>query len=185
MNNSLQTKQLDKNVLNNIKRFDTKSQLQRAIYFFIINNLTAKDDKAELTEIFKQLDTNKDGVISKDELLDGFQRANIAGLTQNDVEQLIDKIDGNKSKTIDYTEFLAAAIDKKKVLNSEQIKKAFSIFDKDNNGKISPSEFKNIFKGVTGVDEQLWVEMIKEVDTDGNGEIDFKEFHEILMKLIN
>ena len=72
MNNNLSTKQIDKSVLNNLKKFETKSQLQRAIYFFIINNLTTKDDKSELTEIFKQLDTNKDGVISKDELLDGF-----------------------------------------------------------------------------------------------------------------
>lgn len=174
---------IDKNVMNNIRSFDTKNQLQRAIYFFMINNIASKNDKKELNQIFAQLDTNKDGVISRDELLAGFEKASVAGLTQADVEHLMDKIDSNKSRSIDYTEFLAAAMDRKKMLSGERIKKAFSIFDKDGNGKISPSEFKNIFKGVNGIDEKLWQEMIHEVDGDGNGDIDFDEFQQLLLKM--
>lgn len=175
---------IDTNIMANLQMFETKNQLQRAIYFFMINNIAGKDEKKELTDLFQKLDTNNDGVISVDELQAGFQAANIAGLTQSDVENLMDKIDSNKSRSIDYSEFLAAAMDRKKLISKEKIRKVFAIFDKDGNGKISPHEFKNIFKGVSGIKEELWFEMIKDVDQDGNGEIDFSEFEDLLLKLI-
>lgn len=178
------SKTIDPNIMQNIRRFETKSQLQRAIYFFMINNLATKDDKKELTEVFQRLDTNNDGVLSREELLAGFQSAQITALTQADVEGLIDKLDSNKSKCIDYSEFLAAAMDRKRLISKERIRKVFGIFDKDGNGKITPSEFKNIFKGATGIKEDMWIDMIKEIDSDGNGEIDYQEFEEMLMKLV-
>mgnify|MGYP003588799732 CR=1 FL=1 len=178
------TKVIDKKILQNLSNFETKSQLQRAIYFFMINNLVSKDEKKELTEIFQRLDTNNDGVISRDELYMGFQAAELPGLTAADIENLMDKIDSNKSKAIDYSEFLAAAMDRKKMISKERIKKVFTIFDKDGNGKISPNEFKNIFKGAAGIKEEVWLEMIKEIDQDGNGEIDYDEFEDLLFKMV-
>ena len=65
-------------------------------------------------------------------------------------------------------------------LTDEQIteyRSAFSSFDKDNNGEIDVDELRFVFKqlGVFMDDEQLGT-LIRQVDTDENGIIDFEEF---------
>ena len=54
-------------------------------------------------------------------------------------------IDINHSGTIDYTEFVMSAIEKKKLLSKETLKSAFKLFDKDGNGYISIGELRGFF----------------------------------------
>jgi calmodulin len=58
-----------------------------------------------------------------------------------------------------------------------EFKEAFEIFDKDRDGFITIKELGEIMKnlGQTPTDAELQ-DMINEVDVDGNGNIDFKEF---------
>ena len=65
-------------------------------------------------------------------------------------------------------------------MNPEKItefKEAFEIFDKDRDGYITTKELGDIMKnlGQTPSEAELQ-DMINEVDIDGNGTIDFKEF---------
>jgi len=60
---------------------------------------------------------------------------------------------------------------------------AFNKFDTDNSGSISPQEIKTIL-GLTNnskMNEQI-NEIIKQVDTDNDGEISFKEFTAMMVK---
>ena len=66
------------------------------------------------------------------------------------------------------------------ILNEDKIKEfkeAFNIFDKDKDGYITTKELGDIMKnlGQTPSEAELQ-DMINEVDIDGNGTIDFKEF---------
>ena len=58
-----------------------------------------------------------------------------------------------------------------------EFKEAFNIFDKDKDGYITTKELGDIMKnlGQTPSEAELQ-DMINEVDIDGNGTIDFKEF---------
>jgi calmodulin len=58
-----------------------------------------------------------------------------------------------------------------------EFKEAFEIFDKDRDGFITIKELGEIMKnlGQSPTDAELQ-DMINEVDVDGNGNIDFKEF---------
>lgn len=58
-----------------------------------------------------------------------------------------------------------------------EFREAFEIFDKDKDGYITIKELGEIMKnlGQTPTDAELQ-DMINEVDVDGNGNIDFKEF---------
>ena len=59
------------------------------------------------------------------------------------------------------------------------------MFDKDNSGAISANEVKEILGGGKKFgSEKIWNDIIKEVDTDGNGEISYEEFKEMMTKLI-
>lgn len=55
-------------------------------------------------------------MLSKEELLHGLKKTNIF-VSEKELETLISKIDINKNGSIDYSEFIALTIDKKKALN--------------------------------------------------------------------
>ena len=52
----------------------------------------------------------------------------------------------------------------------------------DGSGTVSVDELKDIF-GHGKIPDQVWKEMIKEVDENGNGEISFKAFKEMMQKI--
>lgn len=52
-------------------------------------------------------------------------------------KKLFNSLDQNKNSKIDYSEFLTAAVCKRRVLTENNLIKAFKIVDKDKDGKIS------------------------------------------------
>jgi calcium-dependent protein kinase len=49
-----------------------------------------------------------------------------------EVERIMKNCDTDKNGHIDYSEFISATIDKRKLLSKERLKHAFSIFDRVN-----------------------------------------------------
>lgn len=168
--------------LTNLKNFNSKSKLQQAIYYFIVNNMATKEEKNELIKTFKALDANGDGKLTREELMNGYRQKQIA-FDSDDLDAMIGTLDNNQSGAIDYTEFVAAAIDREKLLSKQRIEACFRLFDKDKSGTISKTELKVMFGGNNKVDDNVWTDLIKEVDINGDGEIEFSEFKEMLMKL--
>jgi len=64
-----------------------------------------------------------------------------------------------------------------------EFKEAFSVFDKDGDGTISEKELGTVMRalGLNPTEEEL-TQMVREVDIDGNGEVDFDEFCEMMVK---
>lgn len=56
------------------------------------------------------------------------------------------------------------------------------MFDKDGNGTISGDEIKAVLG--KSADMKVLDDMIKEVDTNGNGEISLVEFKEMMLKFL-
>eukprot|EP01126_Amoeba_proteus_P066773 TRINITY_DN9729_c0_g1_i2.p1 TRINITY_DN9729_c0_g1~~TRINITY_DN9729_c0_g1_i2.p1 ORF type:complete len:152 (-),score=46.39 TRINITY_DN9729_c0_g1_i2:81-536(-) len=67
----------------------------------------------------------------------------------------------------------------------EECRQAFALFDKDGNGNITVDELETVLRsfGQTPTPDELH-NMMKEVDIDGNGEIDFNEFLKMLARNI-
>ena len=63
-------------------------------------------------------------------------------------------------------------MDKEKVLTKQRIHSCFQLFDKDKSGQISRVELKQMLGGSENISEDVWNELIKEVDANGDGEVD-------------
>ncbi len=65
-----------------------------------------------------------------------------------------------------------------------RIREAFNLFDKDKSGKISVKELKKIIKQELGQSEtDLWTSIVEDVDQNGDGELDFREFQEVMSRV--
>jgi calcium-dependent protein kinase len=54
--------------LQNMKNFKSSSKLQQATYAFIASQLISKEEKVQIDKIFKAMDDNGDGKLSKKEI---------------------------------------------------------------------------------------------------------------------
>ena len=83
-----------------------------------------------------------------------------------------------KTKEFDTADYVTNSVFEDEV---KEIKEAFDMFDADLSGAISVAELISSFKSL-GFDEkhEAVMEMLKEIDTNGDGELDFNEFFTLL-----
>ncbi|OMJ70581.1 hypothetical protein SteCoe_31417 [Stentor coeruleus] len=167
--------------MQNLREFHAPNILKDAIITFVTSQYASLKETKELREVFLSLDKDGDGKISKEELLEAFKNT-IGEIEEIEIERIMGEIDSDNNGFIDYTEFLKANIDTKKLLSDQNLKLAFSIFDTDGSGKISAEEIKKVFLCDQSSDENIWKEIIKSLDVNGDGEIDLEEF-KALVKL--
>ena len=143
---------------------------------FIATHLAKDDERRDLDKIFKAIDIDGDGSLSKEEILHGYEEHFGVPITEEQVDEMFEKIDLDGNGTIDYTEFVMATIEEKNLITNERLKMAFKMFDKDNSGALSPDEIKEVLCFDSSVDPSEVDQIIAEVDENGDGEIQFDEF---------
>ena len=121
----------------------------------------------------------KDGQISYEELKKGLKELNCQKITDEELCELFKSIDVDKNGKIDYTEFLAATLQKKMYLKEERLYEAFCNFDLDGCGKITKEELMNVLKSDPSQENEI-ENIIKSIDKNGEGSINYKEFLEMM-----
>ncbi|KAA8522635.1 hypothetical protein F0562_013004 [Nyssa sinensis] len=172
-------KPLDSAVLSRLKQFSAMNKLKKMALRVIAERLS-EEEIGGLKELFKMLDTDNSGTITFDELKDGLRRVG-SDLMESEIKDLMDAADIDNSGTIDYGEFLAATVHLNKLEREENLVSAFSFFDKDGSGYITIDELQQACKEF-GLSEVHLDEMIKEIDQDNDGQIDYGEFAAMMRK---
>jgi calcium-dependent protein kinase len=129
------------------------------------------------------LDTNSDGKLSRDELIEGYRQI-LGDLAEVEVDRILKIADADGSGEIDYSEWVVATTDKKRLLSNEKLETAFNLFDKDGSGTISANEVREVLGVGKNIDEKVWNDIVMEVDANGDGEISFSEFKTMMQKLL-
>lgn len=111
----------------------------------MVNNIATREELRELQLSFEALDTSGDGQIGMEELIVAFKAFSVDA--KKEVEEIFKEVDLDKNGTIEFSEWVVASIDKRQLLTDEKLKIAFSIFDKDGGGSISPEEVKATLVG--------------------------------------
>ena len=103
---------------------------------------------------------------------------------KRDAIAFFEAADTDKNGSIDFVEWSAATINKRVLLNEKNLKTTFEMFDRDGSGFISATEIAQILGHNMSKDEKVWNEIVKEVDLNGDGLIDYSEFKVMMNKFI-
>lgn len=135
------------------------------------------DEQAEkLWQAFKVFDQDGNATIGAEEL-GQVMRSLGQSPTHTELLDTIKEADVDLSGTIDFEELKAAMVSEQGDRNS-RLKLAFSVFDENGSGQITASEMRSVMS--FGLTDQELDEMVKEVDRDGDGSIDFQEFCKLM-----
>lgn len=100
-----------------MRDFKASSKIQQATYAFIASQLISKQEKEEIDKLFRAMDVNGDGQLSKQEVQAGYLEYFGKELKQLDVDAMFDKVDIDQSGQIDYSEFVVASMSQKNILS--------------------------------------------------------------------
>lgn len=162
---------LDIAILRSLRSYAHASHFRRAVLSMMAWSLSA-EDRTELRKQFLLMDKENRGTIThqelRDVLVDGFH------VDSAEAERLFSSIDADHDDEIEYSEFLAAALQSRVKVHEGVLRKTFARFDRDESGCITAENLRSVlgdsFEGIA-MDE-----LLSEADAKGTGRIDYDEF---------
>ncbi|CAI8607395.1 unnamed protein product [Vicia faba] len=154
-----------------------------SISSFLHNELSG-----QFRQVFKLIDTNNDGKISSTELTEVLSCLGYNNYTAaKEAESMMRVLDFNGDGFVDMDEFMFVMKEEnygkeKECDLDEYLMDAFLVFDNDKNGLISPKELRRVLVnlGCENCSLRDCKRMIKGVDKNGDGFVDFEEFKSMM-----
>lgn len=144
----------------------------------------SKSQMKEFREAFRLFDKDGDGCITKEEL--GTVMRSLGQFARvEELQEMLQEIDVDGDGNVSFEEFVDIlsnmTTDTTGLSPADQeereLRDAFRVFDKHNRGYITASDLRAVLQCLgEDLDEDEIEDMIKEVDVDGDGKIDFYEF---------
>lgn len=153
---------------------------------------TKTQEEEETRQAFKVFDKNRDGYIDEQELHQTMKELGVL-LSMDDIKAMMKKAGCQITGRIYYEEFVKLMIEEVHSSQSKgksgeisdellrELKVAFSMVDKDGDGRITPRELMAVLSRLGFKSDDATVKkMISKYDTDGNGTLEFDEFHDMM-----
>ncbi|CAG9329286.1 unnamed protein product [Blepharisma stoltei] len=179
LENSKLNKKASRNeeAITQVSKFRAQTVIEKSIFTFIVSQFSDIAEEKEYIEIFKSLDSNNDGIISKAELID---KCKVLALEDiGEVEEILESCDIDGSGDIEYSEFILAATNWNEAAQVEKLRKAFNLYDKSGDGQLSLEE---LIEAVPGIEPSEWQKFFKEADVNNDGSLSFDEFKKFLLR---
>jgi calcium-dependent protein kinase len=107
--------------LSNLQNFNAQSKLKQATFAFIASQLLSKNEKEQIDRVFKAMDKNGDGVLTKEEIKNGYAEYFGRTLGDNEVDEMFKNVDVDGNGSIDYSEFIVATMNEKHLLSNNKL----------------------------------------------------------------
>ena len=176
-----------KSLITNLKNYRRTSIIQETALAYLVHHFPQIKDVINSCKLFNQIDKSGDGKITKEELLKGLGERYKSDTLEKDVDQIYKNLDMDNNGYIGYEEFVRAAVSKEYFVKEGVLRFAFRYFDKDNSGEITFDEIEELFSqsiiDKSKIHETL-MNIIKEVDVNNDGKINFSEFSKVMKKML-
>lgn len=164
----------------NLKSFRFESEVQLAIYLFLVRQIDNNiEKKSSIDQIYRLIDRSGKGSITQSDFREFLEHHEIQ-LSRQAVKELFQNLDINNTNTIEYYEFLAGAINREKLLTDKNLRHCFNYFDVEKDQKISLDNLKAIFVKVSSSVIEEFFSTCHFKSADG---IDFEEFCQLMRKM--
>lgn len=162
-------------VVKGLAQFTNKCKF-RQVVLGTMTDLLSEQELAMLKQTFESIDTDGNGVITKDELMEAMKQHDSenkeeGGMSTQIVAKLMEFADVDGDGQLSYKELISVVVQRKMSNKEERIWEAFCRFDLNGDGLISREELQQIFSGEDNVDE-----LIESVDQNKDGCVDYDEF---------
>jgi len=124
-----------------LEAYSGQPELKKAVFLLIAHQCT-KPVLTELREIFTHFDEFNRGSLITSSLR---QVLRSTGMRDLQVEKIVHALDKDDSGSVEWTEFIAAALCISVCGEKRLVDAAFAIFDTDNDGEISVADFEELF----------------------------------------
>eukprot|EP00930_Biecheleria_cincta_P058349 TRINITY_DN4418_c0_g2_i1.p1 TRINITY_DN4418_c0_g2~~TRINITY_DN4418_c0_g2_i1.p1 ORF type:complete len:900 (-),score=175.30 TRINITY_DN4418_c0_g2_i1:42-2741(-) len=158
-------------------QFSRYHALKRSALLALAYHVEA-DDVKPLMELFRGMDLNGDGLLTRDEFIKAVKACGVEG---DLIADMMLSVDADHSGIIDYTEFLAATLERYMFVDDHGVVlRAFRSFDQDDSGELTAEEIAETID-MTGPENLEEIERIfAEVDKNGDGVMDYGEFFDMV-----
>ena len=184
----MENKQAEKLLNSWIKLQESNKQtnsgmFRKSVLAYMALNFVEKEEEQKMKNLFYKLSGgNKNYLITKENFAKTIKQVS-NNYTDEEINDLFNKLDENKNGIIEYEELVRGLSDKEKLLNEKNMKQAFNFFDQDKNGTITWPEISNVIfknKKMTNVFKN---QVLKEIQEDGKEvNINFDDFCKIIKK---
>lgn len=103
------------------------------------------------------IDDDNSGIVGRDELVGMFYKYMGDSVTDSELDRMLSIVDSDMSGEIGFSEFVIACLDPKVVLNTDNVKAIFRIFDADGSDSLSMTEIKLSICAGKNLDDRVWL----------------------------
>ena len=168
--------------LQNLKDLSKKTKFYQLVLTYLSYNFSDNKLLDKLNSLYNKLDRNSDYKITKTELSEAYKHANIP-ITNKEIDEIVKSMDFNSNGNIDYEEFIRICIPKERLFTEENLKNAFSMFDTENKGFITPQKIIDFIESTRHINENLKSQIKNEIMDISEEIIDFEEFKNLMLNL--
>lgn len=162
-------------VFNSLKKFSSPSKLWNEAMRIFVRNFSI-EQIGMLKDTFTEIDEGKTGFITAANIASAMQR-NKYDIAYQDFTKLVKNIEYIGKGKLNYSQFLVAAMDRKKEMNEEHLWVLFKYFDLDDNGEISREELRYVLeKAVCNASESEIEEIVQEFEKNSPDSMNFDTF---------
>jgi Ca2+-binding EF-hand superfamily protein len=169
-----------KQCLTNFSNFRYIGILQKAILAYFVTNVFTETDNDYFRKIFLTLNKKANGMLSRDEFLRAFWDIGIKSMSEIEVDKILSFVDNDSNGFVTFSEFLVASVGPNDILITRKLQKCFKLLDDDGSGAISVAEIQYAVGKQAKVPTRYWKALMDTVDADGNAEINFDEFEQLM-----